>query len=228
MQEHRFETRDEASAAAAAHIASATERRLDVQQRASIVVTGGSSPAACYRELAARDLDWERLDVVLSDERWVAPEHDDSNEKLVRETLLSGASCAARLHGVYADDTTPAKRAAALDHEIRALAFPFACTLLGMGSDGHIASLFPDFNGLTEALDPDVDKLCVAVQTAASPHTRISLTISAISRSDSVVLLIFGDDKWQVYEQAKADPNAFPVSRLLTQKRAPVHIFWSP
>ena len=100
--------------------------------------------------------------------------------------------------------------------------------MLGMGADGHFASLFPDADNLATGLDVDAPVACIPVRTEASPYDRISLTLSALSRSDEVVLLFFGDDKREVYERAKDVGNGYPVSRLLVQKRAPVHVYWAP
>jgi 6-phosphogluconolactonase len=100
--------------------------------------------------------------------------------------------------------------------------------LLGMGEDGHFASLFPDADNLQEGLDVDSPQLCIPVHTAASPHPRASLTLSALSRADEIILLIFGDAKRDVYEAASKSTNGSPVSHLLRQKRAPVHVYWAP
>ena len=105
---------------------------------------------------------------------------------------------------------------------------PFACSLIGIGTDGHFASLFPDASNLEFAMDVECGRLYVPVDTAASPHRRISMTLAGISRSDEVALLFFGDEKLAVYETAKADSNGYPLSRLLRQKRAPVRLFWAP
>jgi 6-phosphogluconolactonase len=88
--------------------------------------------------------------------------------------------------------------------------------------------LFPDAVNLDDGLDVDNEQLCIPVKTAASPHPRVSLTLAAIARSDAVVLLMFGDDKREVYEQAKARGSKLPVARLLKQKKAPVHLYWAP
>ena len=87
--EHLFETREEASLAAARHIITALTGRLDGQSKASLVVTGGSSPKLCYAALARTELEWNRVQLLLSDERWVPPTHEDSNERMVRDTLLT-------------------------------------------------------------------------------------------------------------------------------------------
>jgi len=226
--EYFFETQEEASIAAAHRIGAALMNRLSKQRNASLVVSGGTSPRRCLAELAHADMDWDRVHVLLSDERWVPADDNSSNEKLVRETLLVNGAASARLQPVYSDDEDVKKRCIALDATIRTLPFPFACSLLGMGADGHFASLFPDADNLDEGLDTDSDKLCIAVTTAASPHPRISLTLAALSRSDEIVLLFFGDEKRDVYERAKQDKNGFPVSRLLLQKRAPVRVYWAP
>ena len=211
MNEHRFDSRDDASTAAATRIAELLELRLEHQPRASFVVSGGSSPLACFRALSAAPLDWSRVDVLLSDERWVPP---------------VDAASAADLKGVYAEGVTPAQRCDDLQDPLPVL--PFACSLIGMGADGHFASLFPDADNLELGLDVESGRLYIPVATDASPHPRVSMTLAGISRSDEIVLLFFGEEKLAVYEKAREDANGFPVSKLLRQKRAPVRLFWAP
>ncbi len=228
MRQEHFDTREAASVAAAETILALLSRRLEAQGEASLVVSGGTTPGLCFEALSRSALEWDRVSVVLSDERWVAPESDDSNEKLVRTALLTDKAREATLLPVFKPGSTPEERSEELATEIRSLPFPFACSLLGMGEDGHFASLFPDAAGLDIGLDSDAIELCIPVQTAASPYPRISLTLSALSRSDEIVLLIFGDKKLEVLEAARNAGSQLPVARLLLQKRAPVNVFWAP
>jgi 6-phosphogluconolactonase len=108
-----------------------------------------------------------------------------------------------------------------------ALPMPFACALLGMGADGHFASLFPDATNLAAGLDVDGAAWCIPVVTAASEYARISLTLAAILRSKLIVLLFFGDEKREVYARARAKSPGFPVTSLLAQDRTPVRVFWA-
>lgn len=226
--ERRFETRAEASIAAADRAVAALERRLDGQGEASIVVSGGSTPADFLRELSTRTLDWPNVHVLPSDERWVGVDHDDSNEAMIRRALLAGNAADATLHALYSTERSVDERCEDIGDAFKTLPFPFAFVLLGMGADGHFASLFPDAGNLAAGLDPENASLCIPVRTAASPHARISLTLAALARSDEIVLLIFGDDKWQTLEAAKSNGDSLPVSRLLRQKRAPVSVYWAP
>ncbi len=226
MTEHYFETRLEASTAAADRMAELVAKRLDHSGDASIVVSGGTSPQKCMAALANAPLDWPRVQVLLSDERWVPADHEDSNEKLVRETLLVGPAAAARFQPVYAAGVSPEQRCDELQDPLPVL--PFSCSLIGIGTDGHFASLFPDAEQLKFGLDVESGRLYVPITTAASPHPRISMTLAGISRSDEIALLFFGDEKLDVYKQAKASTNGYPLSRLLRQKRAPVRLFWAP
>lgn len=228
QMENFFDSREAVAIAAAERIARALERRLDAQGEASVVVSGGTSPAGVFAQLAGISLAWADVHVILSDERWVPPDHEDSNEKLVRETLLVGEAQEANLMPVFKPDVTIEERCSALNDEILQAPFPFACALLGMGEDGHFASLFPDAENLEEGLDVDSSELCIPVRTAASPHPRVSLTLSALSRSDEILLLMFGDKKREVYEATKQAANGHPVSHLLRQKRAPVYVYWAP
>ena len=225
--EHYFTSRDEASVAAAEHIAAALAAQLNEQDDAAMIVTGGSSPARCYSELANTELEWSHVHVLLSDERWVPASDDNSNEKLVRDTFLIEKAADADLMPIYTADSNAEERCGELNELLPAMPLPFACTLLGMGADGHIASLFPDAENLAVGLDVNSTDWCIPVATAASPHPRVSLTMKTLLNSAQIVLLIFGESKRDVYEQAKSTPDAFPVSTLLSQDRTPVHIFWA-
>ena len=226
--EHFFKTREEASVAAAEAIAARLKARLDVQSGASLVVSGGTTPDRCFDVLSEKPLDWRRTHIVLSDERWVPPDDEASNERLVRDALLKGEALPAQLLSVFSMTTGIQARCDEIDQQIRLGPFPFACSLLGMGEDGHFASLFPDAENLEEGVDVDGEQLCIPVNTAASPHPRVSLTLAALARSDAIALLIFGEKKREVYEQAKSKGNELPVAHLLKQKKAPVHVYWAP
>ena len=226
--ENLFETREEASLAAAEAIAERLAARLAAQRGASLVVSGGTTPTRCFEALRDQPLDWARTHVILSDERWVPPDDEDSNERLVREVLLVNGAEPAKLLPVFHSATPITTRCDHIDKQIRQLPFPFACALLGMGEDGHFASLFPDADNLDEGLDVDGERLCMPVTTKASPHPRVSLTLTALSRSDAIVLLIFGEAKRKVYEQARQKGSELPVARLLRQKKAPVNVYWAP
>lgn len=228
VNEHFLETRNEASEAAAQHIVKLLTGRLNAQGEASLVVSGGNTPVKCFTELSEAAIDWLNVHVILSDERWVPADSDESNEKLVRQHLLKRFAARAHFVPAYESGANIVERCEDLAETIRLHPFPFACCLLGMGEDGHFASLFPDASNLKQGLDVDSRNLCLPVTTAASPHERISLTLSAISRSDEIVLLIFGERKREVFERAKAGDLTLPVTHLIRNKRAPVSIYWAP
>lgn len=226
--EHFFNSRAAASVAAAELIVDSLRARFEDHDAASLIVTGGTGPALCYAALAASDANWAAVNIVLSDERWVPPTDSNSNEKLIRDALLIDNAQDARLLPVYAEHSTPGERCRELDAALATLPMPFVCTLLGMGADGHIASLFPDATNLDAGLDVDNPHWCMPVATAASEHARVSMTLAALLRSDKIALLFFGDVKRDIYEQAKSARADVPVARLLSQTRVPVHVFWAP
>jgi 6-phosphogluconolactonase len=221
-----FSDRDAAAEAAAAILAEA----MRPPERRRIVVTGGSTPGPAYDRLSALDLDWSETTVILSDERWVGVDSPLSNEGLVRRRLLTGAASAARLLPLKGAGETPEADAHAAEGALRALA-PWSAVLLGMGDDGHIASLFPGDPDLAARLDPDGARLCVAVPISGlEPFVpRISLTLRALLETPLVVLLISGEAKRAVVERVSADAGyAPPVGALLRQTRARVSVLWAP
>jgi 6-phosphogluconolactonase len=223
-----LETRAEASSKAADLIANALRRRLGGAGRVPLILGGGSSPLACYSELAETNLEWNRVDVLASDERWVPAEHADSNERMLRETLLRDEAASANLLSYYRDEVTVAERCAEMSEVYSAFENPAACALLGMGEDGHFASLFPDAGNIEKGIDPDGTELFLDVSTAASPHERIGLTLAALLRADTLALLVFGEAKRAVLDTAMGDSRVYPVSYLLHQDYRRLHIFWAP
>ena len=225
-----FETFQGAAAlaeAAAAVLGQALEQRLsDGPGRARLMVTGGSTPVACYEVLRGRPLDWSRVDIALTDDRFVPPDDPNSNERLVREHLLQGPAAAASFTPLWSNAESPDAAAVRAEPAIRALG-TFDAVLLGVGPDGHICSLFPHSPELVEGLDPRSRRLVIGVPEAGlAPYVpRITLTLPAILNTRLVVILISGAEKKQVVEAALAGAD-LPVRAVLAQARTPVRILW--
>jgi 6-phosphogluconolactonase len=225
---HEFESRSDAAIAAGKRIINALHRRLETHDSAAVVVSGGTTPAPVYDYMAHKELDWHRVHVLLSDERWVPADHADSNEKMLRDALEKSRASYAQITSYFDPENSLEDRCSQLDKELAGLPLPFTSVLLGMGSDGHFASLFPDHEGLKAALDLQSPRGFVPVDTASSPHRRISMTLSALLRCDEVLLLISGAEKRSVLEQAADPGNDLPIAHLLRQLRTPVDVFWAP
>ncbi|MFP4404142.1 6-phosphogluconolactonase, partial [Rhodosalinus sp.] len=124
---------------------------LSHRERVLFAVPGGSTPGPVFDALCAAQIGWDSVDVLLTDERWVRPDHPRSNTRLVRERLLVDRAAAARLLPMYQPTDTPDAAVARVTETI-APHLPISVLLLGMGEDGHIASLFPGADRLEEAL----------------------------------------------------------------------------
>jgi 6-phosphogluconolactonase len=221
-----FSSADEAAAA----VTVALVAQLTPPGRKSLLVTGGRGPAPVYDRLAQVDLDWSRVTITLSDDRFVPLGSPDSNEQMVRQRLLQGHAAAATLVPLNGHAATPDAAARAIEPAIRAL-LPFDAALLGMGPDGHIASLYATTVGAAEQLAADAERMAVGVRSPGwSPYVpRVSLTGRALFDGRLIVLLVGGDDKRAVIEQILADRDfAPPAAALLRQTRSPVRIIWSP
>jgi 6-phosphogluconolactonase len=198
---------------------------------ASCVVTGGTTPGPLYDLLSTADLPWERIIITLSDERWVDPASEASNEHLVRTRLLQNRAAAARLWGLRTDDADPNKAESVVDGMIARLPRPFDMVLLGMGADGHVASLFPNAPETAVAADVDRPALACAVKRegAAGADQRLSLTFRALRDARWTAILITGDEKLAVARRARIgdDVVELPVRGILNAPAAPVQIWWT-
>lgn len=203
----------------------ALQEDLSHQDRALLVVSGGSTPVPFFKALAAKSLPWERLDITLADERWVGEESPDSNARLVREHLLQGAASAANFIPLTCDASTPEEGVETIAQQAASLAWPASMVILGMGGDGHTASLFPDSRELDLALA--TDELLVAVRTPSQPQPRITFSADRLHQARRHFLHITGDDKRAVLAKALNgdDVRQLPVRVFLT---CPLAIYWAP
>jgi len=195
--------------------------------QASMILAGGSTPKELYRLLAQRSLIWDRLFFTLSDERMVPLSDERSNEANVRAWLNPADGRPLRLVGLGPrPDQNGSDEIESLLH---ALPQPFAITLLGVGEDGHTASLFPASPECSAALDPPPGVWTMRVTHPAGPPERITLTLPALLRTEQVVLLAAGEKKRQVLERALSPGpvEELPIRALLRQSLVPVSLYWS-
>lgn len=224
-------SRDELVRALAADIAQRLADAVAARGQAGMIATGGSTPGPLYDALSQTAAPWDRIAVTLSDERWVPPDDPASNERLLRQRLLRNLAAAARLIPLKTPAPSPAKAVADVDRTLNALPRPFDVTLVGMGADGHVASLFPLAPELGAALADDAPLVCaVRREDAAGVAERLSLTRRALLGSRVIIVLIEGAEKLAVYRQAQAgeDIEAMPIRMVLQQRRAPVQVWWAP
>jgi 6-phosphogluconolactonase len=229
IREHRFHTRDEAANALATVVAEQLRDRLDGRRAASLVVSGGATPVPFFRSLRRQALAWDRVTVTLADERWVPPTHPESNEGLVRSDLLVEEASRARFVGLNPAGATPEEAAEAAEPEIRSLR-PFDCVVLGMGLDGHTASLFPGAPGIEGGLERNSRRTCVATDPPTASRLRLTLTAEALLSGRFLALHLTGDDKRATLERALAPGpvEEMPVRSILRWSSAGVDVFWAP
>lgn len=230
VHEHRFPDSTALAHALAGELKVDLDEAVDARKSASLVVSGGRTPVRLFQQLCTEKIDWRNLWITLADERWVETSAADSNERLVREHLLTGAGAAAHFVGLKNPAPTPEAGAEWSWRALSRVPRPFDVVMLGMGNDGHTASLFPGSLALARALDVTVGPGCVAVNALAAPHARVSLNLAALLDARRIVLHIEGEAKWQVYQRARVPGSAaeLPVRAVLHQREVPVDVFWAP
>jgi 6-phosphogluconolactonase len=218
---HRFETLVDASEALAEAVTIRLRAALAERGSALIAVPGGTTPARFLAALGERDLAWDKVTLLPTDERFVSPDDAASNERMIRAALAPLNQGRARFfsfHG-HGDDLDVAARV--LSSELAALP-PIDILISGMGADGHIASLFPGDDAALAAPDP---VQAVAARPAGLPP-RISLSPARLAASGWAALLVAGPDKAETLASAQALPAAFPVGLLLGRPQG-LDVYWA-
>ncbi len=191
--------------------------------RCSLVLSGGTTPRPLYRLLAAEfreRIPWRHVHVFWGDERYVPPDHPDSNYRMAREALLDHVPCPAQnIHPMPTGAVSPEAAAREYEHTLQALqrdssgaARPFDLLLLGFGQEGHTASLFPGSPALAERT-----RWVAAVTAPIDPPVRVTLTLPALTRAAHTYVLATGSAKARALRDALTgapDPNMYPAAGL--------------
>jgi 6-phosphogluconolactonase len=224
----KFDNATALDVALADQVATRLERSIERCGSASLVVSGGRTPLGFFHELSQRSLDWSKVLVTLADERWVDNSHSDSNEKLVRGNLLINKAAEAEFVPLKNGATSAQLGQTQIDTRLAALG-EFTVVILGMGNDGHTASLFPGAEALSQGLDMASGRSCLAVMPLEAPHERISLTLPRLLQTEHLVIHICGAEKQKVLEDALGgdDIAELPIRAVIQQNQCPVTVFWA-
>ncbi|KFZ37331.1 6-phosphogluconolactonase [Shewanella mangrovi] len=210
-------------------IAVGLQEAIDKRGEASLVVSGGRTPAGLFEKLSQKPIDWSEVFITLADERWVDPEHHDSNENMVRNCLLQHRAANAKFRGLKNMFATATAGVAMTTEQLANFPRPFDVVILGMGNDGHTCSWFPcaDASQLDTALNTEA--LLCAVQPQTAPYERITFSRSAILNSRQIYLHLVGEQKLDVYKKALSSDeiSEMPIRAVLAQHKTPVDVFWS-
>lgn len=213
-------------------LAAAIRTGLAERGRAVLALAGGRTPFPVYRRLAQAELDWSRVLLLPTDERWVDQDHPACNAREMRAAFA--AADGVKIMPLVPQVAGPIAETERADQILADLADPFDAVLLGMGADGHFASLFPGAASLAAGLDPlgPDDALVVHPDPLPpeAPYPRISLSTARLLRTRRLLLAATGASKRDVLDRAQARPDPFnlPISALLHDPAAQVEIHWSP
>lgn len=223
---HTFPTPAAQAAALSEAVANCLRDCLHTQGHVVLAVSGGRSPIAFFEALAQQKLDWPNVTITLVDERLVPPQHTDSNAALVRRHLLQHAATAARFLPLVSEQTDVSDPAAALAETEAGFPMP-DIAVLGMGTDGHTASLFPQAPQLAAAVSPDCRTKLVHTSPVTAAHERIGMSLNTLAAVPQLFLSIQGADKRAVLEQAAATTTSeYPISLLLHQTNVRCKVYY--
>ncbi len=229
MQLHTFESSAALNQQFANEISSRLAAAIAEKGEATLVVSGGKTPLPLFKTLSETDLDWSRVTITLADDRWLPETHADSNEGLVKANLLQGKAANARFISLFDSASPDDAYQGAATVEARVAKLPkFDVLILGMGEDGHTASLFPCSKEIQAGLAADAP-VSLAVTPATAPYQRLSLSKTRLLNSAVIYLHLVGPKKLTVLEQAMAgqDPLQMPVRAFLHQQQVPVHVMFT-
>lgn len=221
MQRNHFAGLDQLTRGLADYTTETLRNALSKSSEVSLVVPGGSTPRHYLPVLARCALPWDNITITLSDERWVDSHDEASNERLITTHFLAHVPSTPRFIGLKTPHHTPDAAIHAVHQRLAQLPLPFSLTLLGLGEDGHIASLFPGMN-------PDLPAVhhCIAVEPPIAPSPRISLSLKTLADSEQIALVVVGRSKRQLLDRLNEQPDPqIPLVWLLQRRQSPIVVF---
>lgn len=228
MDVKAFSTIESCEDALLSELSDVMKQTLNDQKACSLALAGGSTPKGLYEKLSCLDLNWSNISITLTDERWVDTGHKDSNENMLRGSLFLNKAKMARFIGLKNSEITPQTGQMRTDHLLRNNIPRLDYVILGMGEDGHFASIFPNMPNTDTLLDVGESAHCLPANPEGKP-ARMSLTLRYLLTAKRIYVFIKGMAKKQLIEQqgqsSVSDP--LPIHHLLSQSLCPVTIYWS-
>nr|WP_316652417.1 6-phosphogluconolactonase [uncultured Gellertiella sp.] len=227
---HAFADGATLAGALADRVADALRAGIAAHGTATLAVSGGTTPGRFFDQLSTRDLPWKDVVVTLVDERFVPPDSDRSNHRLVAERLLVNKAAAATFLPLYQPVADCGEAARIAAGAVDALPVPLDVVVLGMGSDGHTASFFPGGNHLDEALDPQTDRAILTMEAPDAGEPRLTFSFRRLNDARLLVLHIEGEAKRDVLRKAEGDGSErdMPVRAVLRRAQTRPEIYWAP
>lgn len=227
-QLHLFNTPNAMNTALATAITANLQDAINLRSKASLAVSGGPTPVELFQILSQAQIAWNQVYITLVDERWVDKHHEDSNERLIHTHLLQNKAKEAHFISLKTIAENPYDGVDEIQTRLQqSLPLPIDALVLGMGDDGHTASLFPHAENLYKGIDMQSDRLVIDMKPLTAPHDRISLTLPVILNSRHLYLQLNGKKQQQVLEQALAGKNIndMPIRAVLHQQKLPLQIY---
>ncbi len=225
-----FSSRDILDNEFASTITNILASAIKANGKASIAVSGGSTPKGLFSILSKSDIDWSKVTITLADERWVNLDSDASNTRLVHENLLQNNAANAKFFHLKQGDELTEDTLCDLNVAARSSLLPLDVLILGMGEDGHTASLFPCSDEITQGLAIDNEAALLSVQPKTAPHQRISFTFASLIKSKNTFLHLCGENKKTVLTQALSGNDEFemPIRAFLQHPSLQTEVVWAP
>ncbi|MET3580409.1 6-phosphogluconolactonase [Mesorhizobium robiniae] len=225
---HAFAERQDLAAALAGHVAGRLTNAIAERGTALLAVSGGTTPARFFASLSSIPIAWNKVTVTLVDERCVPASSPRSNAGLVAANLLQNAAAAARFVPLYQEGVSIGETSEADSRMLRSLSWPLNVVVLGMGTDGHTASFFPDADNLEKLLDPSSTSTVLPVHATSAGEPRLTLSLARLVEAGFIALHIEGEDKRKAFETAMGPGAKKPIRAVLDAAGTPVDVFWAP
>lgn len=223
-----FSSASELATVFSQRIADTLKQAISEKGHASLVVSGGSTPLPLFKALSVRAVEWSKVTITLADERWVEPTDAASNEKLVRDHLLQDKAAVANFVPLKTSHENAKDGVDELTARFNEVGLPFDIVILGMGEDGHTASLFPCSEQIEAGLDVNSSAMLIATQPTTAPHQRMSFTLRALVSSAHVFLHLTGDKKRDILNNAIAHSTDLEKPIKAVCDKAAVELMWAP
>jgi 6-phosphogluconolactonase len=228
LTQSKFRTTEQLNTAFARKITKLLRDGIEENGRASLVVSGGRTPVDLFNTLSKSNIEWEKVDISLADERWVDNIDDASNEKMLRAKLLINNAANANFVPLKTQHSDAEDAVMTCTDNLKKMRTPFDVLILGMGEDGHTASLFPCSKQIAQGLDLESGDTFIAVQPTTAPNQRMSLTLPALLNSNQIFLHLTGESKKELMNTVLSDDDAMVMPIRAVINNADVELLWAP